>query len=667
MSEYVPGKGAVIDTVSSGAEYQMHKLSKILGAIFWKLAWSFIASSVVWWVLAYALTTDKQWRVITLTGRAVWSAITGTGVASEPGLIWMAIGKSAGVLALPWISLPALGVAALVWWAMGKHQKKIMPELYGVQHVRGSRVVPEKELQAAVDYRAKDIARSIALNREIAADIPNVKDLSDEEVDHLVIGRKLRMCDEEMAALAERVNAKVGDESIKDWVEKRIHIGETPIPPKFEMRNVLMVGNVGTGKSVAIKRMLKDMERAGQAAVIYDPTGEYVAHFYDPSRGDVLLSPILDKRSPAWNIWAEVEEPGRDYRNIAAALISSPETGEKFWYEAAQTLFVDTAEGLAKIGGQSNKALFDAAARWTMEQLEQLVDATASSRYVNKKAEKTGLSVLSTMVQQVDVMRHMPDAKPGEAVFSIRKWVRKQNKRKPGERGAFLFLLSDATVIGMMRNLLSLWLDIAAREIMASGDPLTREAKTWLVIDELASMGKIPVLPDTITQARKYGLGHLVGFQAVGQLNNLYGKEVANTILTNCGSKLILRCDGENAKYWSDTIGEQEYWETSSSLSYSVDSERNNESVSRKLSRGPAVMASELAGLPDLHGYLLLPGFSDKAKVVLNIRRMTMKNALYEPREMSAEARSLLSVMQDNYVRGQKVIDGEATEIPDID
>lgn len=663
--------GPRMDETRIGAELTQHKRSKMIGFYVWLTAWSLAFGVMTWGATAYLLTTKIQWLTVKSAFKLTFKGVTNgfsPSISGELDWLWPAAVK---VLLLPWVMLPAIGVAVAAWFYNKRVAGANETMADHVEHVRGRQVVSEKALIAEVEDASLTILRGAAINSTVSLDIPGYEGMTVEGQDNAVIERKKEMTEAELDKIAKSVNSDNLRKELSWW--KRIHIGEIPIPPKKEQRNILAVGGVGTGKSVILKRMLKDIEAAKQSAIIYDITGEYVAHFYRPARGDVILSPIMDARSQPWNVWAEVRDPATDYANIAAALVPTPTTGDKFWAEAAQKLFVNTAEGLAKSGMKTNHDLYAASTEWTIADLQVLVEGTASARYINESAEKTGLSVLSTLVQQLDVMRHLPDAVNPADVFSIRDWVSCRGKWKDRDPGAMLFLLSDARYLNLLRNLIPLWINVVGLEIMTSGDPTTATAKTWLIVDELASIGKIPSLPDTITQARKYGYCHMIGVQTAGQVKDIYGKEVADTIFTNCQSKTILRCDGENAKYWSETIGEREIWEVSTSLSYSVDSEKNTESMSKKLTKTPAVMPSEIAGLPDLEGYLLLPGFANIAKVKLNVRRMTKIAEPYVSRdgtkgadrdetvklvmdklnaEVTKSSGSLLDVMRERYQAG---------------
>lgn len=79
----------------------------------------------------------------------------------------------------------------------------------------------------------------------------------------------------------------------------QISIGGIPIAREVEPQHLLAVGGPGTGKSVLVEAVLDTVRARGQRAVVYDPTDEFISHYYRPDH-DAILSPI-DKRSALWS------------------------------------------------------------------------------------------------------------------------------------------------------------------------------------------------------------------------------------------------------------------------------------------------------------------------------------------------------------------------------
>jgi type IV secretory pathway TraG/TraD family ATPase VirD4 len=121
------------------------------------------------------------------------------------------------------------------------------------------------------------------------------------------------------------------------------------------------------------------------------------------------------------------------------------------------------------------------------------------------------------------------------------------------------------------------------------------------VLDELASLQRLPQLHTAITENRKSNNPVVLGFQGRSQLETRYGHD-AEAMLSQPATKIFLRTSEPHAAKWiADTIGD-------------IETERLRES--RSSGRGhqqsyglerhvePLVMPSEISGLAALRGYL---------------------------------------------------------------
>jgi hypothetical protein len=64
-------------------------------------------------------------------------------------------------------------------------------------------------------------------------------------------------------------------------------------------------------------------------------------------------------------------------------------------------------------------------------------------------------------------------------------------------------------------------------------------------------------VPGTVTVARGRGIALVLGVQALSQLDGLYGQEGADTIRTNCATKMVLHgLDYPSAEQVSRLLGE---------------------------------------------------------------------------------------------------------------
>jgi type IV secretory pathway TraG/TraD family ATPase VirD4 len=139
--------------------------------------------------------------------------------------------------------------------------------------------------------------------------------------------------------------------------------------------------------------------------------------------------------------------------------------------------------------------------------------------------------------------------------------------------------------------------------ILRTMTPAIHRAKpVWFVLDEVASLNKLPQLHTAITEARKSGNPVVLGFQGRSQIEKRYGKD-AETMLSQPATKLFLKTsEPHSAKWVSDAIGEIEVERLKESRRHSL--LPGNRQYAMEIANKPLVMASEIAGLEPLHGYI---------------------------------------------------------------
>jgi hypothetical protein len=81
-----------------------------------------------------------------------------------------------------------------------------------------------------------------------------------------------------------------------DWCSKELPGWATPtfrMRRNLEANHILLMGDSGSGKSSAIRQILRQIAARGETAIVYDPALEFTAEFYSPERGDLILNPRL--------------------------------------------------------------------------------------------------------------------------------------------------------------------------------------------------------------------------------------------------------------------------------------------------------------------------------------------------------------------------------------
>jgi type IV secretory pathway TraG/TraD family ATPase VirD4 len=133
--------------------------------------------------------------------------------------------------------------------------------------------------------------------------------------------------------------------------------------------------------------------------------------------------------------------------------------------------------------------------------------------------------------------------------------------------------------------------------------PQPGQRPVWFVIDELASLQKLPQLHTAVCENRKSKNPLVLGFQGKAQLEVTYG-HLAEVMLSQPATKIFMKTTEPKASEWiSETIGKVEI-ERLKETKFDGSRSGKNFTVERQIE--PLVMGSEIAGLDDRHAYLKL-------------------------------------------------------------
>lgn len=387
-----------------------------------------------------------------------------------------------------------------------------------------------------------------------------------------------------------------------------LNAGGVGIARGAEPFHILVAGSTGTGKSVFITTITDRLRERGDRAVFADSGNAAAARYYDPDRGDVILNP-LDPPSCDWSPLAEMTNPW-DADTLAESMIpTGMEGGDSAqWNHYAQGLLADVLQHVWKCSG-SNADILRLATVADAQELRACLAGTASAALAAPGNEKMFGSVRAILGTFLSPLRYLcPTA--GRDAWSMRAWV------EQGRGWAYITYREDQ--IKLLRPLIATLVDIVSTTVLSQ--PPNSDARTWLVLDELPSLGKISSLEAFLTKARKAGGCAVLGIQAIAQLRATYGRDGAESLLACASSALILRvADADTADYLSRYLGEREIMRRTPSETRNDGGK--SQSWTEQVQREPAVLASEIQGLPNLSGFFRHAGFARTARVTLTVPR----------------------------------------------
>ncbi len=169
-----------------------------------------------------------------------------------------------------------------------------------------------------------------------------------------------------------------------------------------------------------MKRMLREVRRRGDIAIVFDKVGDFTAEFHDESRGDVLLNP-LDARSPDWSPWAEMRDIADAYR-MAKSLIPSVEGANNFFHSGAQDLFATLLTRIWRMPDRSLLGLLTCALVMDRKDKAKLLARTAAAKHYEGD-HRSGQDVDATMSVYTQALRFLPQTAGGAQDFSIRDFI----------------------------------------------------------------------------------------------------------------------------------------------------------------------------------------------------------------------------------------------------
>ena len=357
------------------------------------------------------------------------------------------------------------------------------------------------------------------------------------------------------------------------------------IPRSLESSHVMMMGDTGAGKSVLQRRVLMQIAERGETAIVYDPALEHTPQFFNPTRGDLILNP-LDVRCPYWSPSDEVMHEA-EALTLATSLFPDKPHENTFFVEGPRKIFAHLL---------TLKPTPEELVRWMSheEELDRLLKGTELTAFIYRGAGPQRGGVLGALNMVADSLKLLPKESETKQRWTTEEWAR--------QRSGWIFLTSTPRFRERLLPLMSLWLDTLVLRLMNQGDPAMRHA--WFVLDELASLQRLPQLHTALTENRKSGNPVVIGFQGRSQLEVRYGHE-AESMLSQPATKIFLHTSEPRAAKWiSDTIGEVEMERVKETVNTHPLKISKSRSYHNERRTEPLVLPSEISGLQRLHALI---------------------------------------------------------------
>jgi type IV secretion system protein VirD4 len=126
-----------------------------------------------------------------------------------------------------------------------------------------------------------------------------------------------------------------------------------------------------------------------------------------------------------------------------------------------------------------------------------------------------------------------------------------------------------------------------------------------LLMDEFTAVGKIEILASAVAYMAGYNLRLLPIIQSVAQLDAVYGKEIARTLITNHAAQILFAPrEQQDAKEYSEMLGDR-------SVSKATVNRGRDRSVSTSEERRPLMLPQELKAMGKSRCVLMIEGVAE--------------------------------------------------------
>jgi type IV secretory pathway TraG/TraD family ATPase VirD4 len=376
-------------------------------------------------------------------------------------------------------------------------------------------------------------------------------------------------------------------------------------PSQIWSQHVLAVGGVGAGKSTFMRPLLKRIVQSGDRLLCFDPKGEFTAGFKTP----IIMAP-WDERSYAWDIAADMRNHG-DMERFAAAVIKDSQ--DPMWSNAARGLLVGFLVYLQSARGT----------QWGWQDLADMLTLPEEDilPLMQRYYPEASRAVAAASVTTKGILINLDSfCRP---IFHLaRAW----GKLPPQRRISFVRWTKDSSIATrqiMLRAFVEGIISVVAgivNSVELDDDP-TR--KLWILADEFAQMGKIPIRP-LFEVGRSRGVRCVVACQDFAQLEEVHGKEGTRALISMCGTLMVGRIGpGETAETLSKSLGTREVERSNVSSSYDGKAGSTSPTTTLTYSRDslalyvPAELAARLGDKPSMNGCVFAVAVQGKTYEIL--------------------------------------------------
>jgi len=327
----------------------------------------------------------------------------------------------------------------------------------------------------------------------------------------------------------------------------------------------LVIGSTGSGKSQTVVNPLVNLlAKKGESMIITDPKGELYRYCSGALKKRGYKIVLLNFREPlAGNAWNPLNLPYQYYKkgntdkatelldDVALNILYDPSSGKDsdFWEKSAADyfsglalgLFMDAKEKEVNLNsinfmstvGEERYATSNYVKEYFGLKGEQSNAYVFASNTINAPAETKG-GILSTFRQKIRLFSSR------EELSEMLSYSDFDMRQVGKEKTAVFLIIHDekktyhSLLTIFIKQIYETLIDVAQE----NGGKL--QYRTNFILDEFANMPPLKDVDSMVSAARSRDIRFTFIIQNFAQLNDVYGKEVAEIIKGNCGNIIYL-------------------------------------------------------------------------------------------------------------------------------